>query len=294
METNMKYDLLPLEEGDEDYIDHKIEEYDESVVPPDPADADERIVLKIADDDGNVVAGLIFDIGSKIMWLHVLWVDERYRRQGFASALIRKAERTAREKNCCLSIVGSFDFQAKPFYEKHGYTVYGVVEDWPKGHCNYALRKQLDRPSPDHVPSKPQKESKYEVEVGNEDDLKAICDGLGTYNQTQIPDERVNETLGKKITNKNGEMIAAYIASIDEWNAAYPSVWVEERYRKQGIGTYLLRELERELKEKGAYVMLVWTSDWQAGFFVKQGFTVCTVAEDCPKEHCYYCMKKVI
>ena len=25
METNMKYDLLPLEEGDEDYIDHKIE-----------------------------------------------------------------------------------------------------------------------------------------------------------------------------------------------------------------------------------------------------------------------------
>ena len=44
METNMKYDLLPLEEGDEDYIDHKIEEYDESVVPPDPADADESIV----------------------------------------------------------------------------------------------------------------------------------------------------------------------------------------------------------------------------------------------------------
>ena len=63
METNMKFDLLPLEEGDEDYIDHKIEEYDESVVQPDPADADERIVLKIADDDRNVVAGLIFDIG---------------------------------------------------------------------------------------------------------------------------------------------------------------------------------------------------------------------------------------
>ena len=89
-------------------------------------------------------------------------------------------------------------------------------------------------------------------------------------------------------------MIAAYIASIDEWNAAYPSVWVEERYRKQGIGTYRLRELERELKKKGADVMLVWTSEYQADFFVKQGFTVCTVAEDCPKGHCYYCMKKVI
>ena len=119
METNMKYDLLPLEEGDEDYIDHKIDEYDESIVPPDPADADETIVLKIA-DDGNLVAGLIFNIGLKIMWLHVLWVDERYRRQGFASMLIRKAEQIAREKNCCLSIVGSFDFQAKPFYEKQG------------------------------------------------------------------------------------------------------------------------------------------------------------------------------
>jgi hypothetical protein len=27
---------------------------------------------------------------------------------------------------------------------------------------------------------------------------------------------------------------------------------------------------------------------------VKQGFTICTVVEDYPKGHCYYCMKKVI
>lgn len=293
--NTLKYNLMPLEEGDEDYVENRMQEYAESIVPPEPDAVDDRVVLKISDDDGNVIAGLIFDVDNwRIMNIHVLWVDERYRRQGLASALIGKAERIARNRKCSLAVLGSFDFQARPLYEKHGYTMYGVVEDWPKGHCNYALRKRLDRPSPNHVSSTPQKESKYEVKVGNEDDIKVICDGIAAYNRVHVPDERESEVLGKKITDENGGLIALYTADIDEWNAAYPSVWVEEQYRNQGIGTYLLKDVERELKEKGAYIMLVWAYDWTADFFVKQGFTICTACEDNPKGHCYYCMKKLL
>jgi hypothetical protein len=34
-------------------------------------------------------------------------------------------------------------FQAQPFYEKQGYTVFGVLEDLPDGHKRIFLKKDL-------------------------------------------------------------------------------------------------------------------------------------------------------
>ena len=151
------------------------------------------------------------------------------------------------------------------------------------------VEKRLDRPSPE---SYPLKEIKYKVEVGNEDDIEVICKGLDKHNQLYAPDEREEEVLGKRIVDENGELIAAYTAPIDGWSASYPSVWVEERYRNQGIGTYLLQYAEQELREKGAYIMQIWVNDWVADFFIKQGFTICTTSEDNPEGHRFYRMTK--
>ena len=295
MERIMKYELKPLEAGDRDIIESRIKEYDESVTPPEPGASEEEFTLKITDGDGTVIAGCLLDVDKwKIGSLDVLWVEERYRGQGMASALIREAERIFRERGCKLSVLGTFDFQARPLYEKHGYTLCGVIEDWPKGHCNYAMMKRLDRPSPDYASTKPQKGAAYEVKIGNEDDAEVICDGLGAHNRAQIPHERDYEPLGGKITDETGKLIAAYTAGFDEWSESYFTVWVDEPYRGQGIGTYLLQEAERELKEKGAYVILIWLCDWEAAFFEKHGFTVCAVYEDCPEGHKFYEMKKLI
>jgi hypothetical protein len=35
----------------------------------------------------------------------------------------------------------TFDFQAKDFYVKHGYEVFGVLEDCPEGHVRYFMKK---------------------------------------------------------------------------------------------------------------------------------------------------------
>ncbi len=291
----IKYELKPLEEGDEEFIESRIREYDESIVPPVPGAEEEEIVLKITDGGGNVIAGCLLDIDRwKLADINVLWVDERYRRQGMASALIREAERIFREKGCKLSVLGTFDFQARPLYEKHGYTVCGVTEDWPKGHCNYAMRKRLDRPSQEYIPSTPQKEIEYEVKIGDEADAEVIGEGLGAYNRSQVFHERDFEAMGRKITDENGNLIAAYTGGFDEWSEAYFTVWVDEPYRRQGIGTYLLQEAERELREKGAYVILVWPFDWEAAFFEKNGFIVCSATEDCPDGHKFYGMKKLL
>jgi len=34
-------------------------------------------------------------------------------------------------------------FQARPFYEKLGYAVFGTLDDHPLSHAHYLLRKQL-------------------------------------------------------------------------------------------------------------------------------------------------------
>ena len=40
-------------------------------------------------------------------------------------------------------MLGTFDWQAKPLYEKHGYTLIEATPDWPKGHDCYELYKNL-------------------------------------------------------------------------------------------------------------------------------------------------------
>ena len=40
----------------------------------------------------------------------------------------------------------TFDFQAKPFYEREGSSVFGVLEDYPPRHTRYFMRKDLPEP----------------------------------------------------------------------------------------------------------------------------------------------------
>ena len=50
-------------------------------------------------------------------------------------------EAEARARGCIGATLGTYDFQARPFYEKQGYEVFGTLEPYPNGHCSYYLRK---------------------------------------------------------------------------------------------------------------------------------------------------------
>jgi hypothetical protein len=43
----------------------------------------------------------------------------------------------------------TYSFQARGFYERLGYTVFGTINDYPPGHSRFFLTKTL---SPDGVP----------------------------------------------------------------------------------------------------------------------------------------------
>jgi GNAT superfamily N-acetyltransferase len=75
-------------------------------------------------------------------------VAEPARGAGNATRLVQAAERYAIERGCHGAFLGSFSFRARPFYEKLGYEVFGVLEDHPPGHRLFLLRKRLATESP--------------------------------------------------------------------------------------------------------------------------------------------------
>ena len=92
----------------------------------------------------EIVGGILAQMYWGILSVDILWVDEKYRNKGYASALLIDIERMAKEKNCTISHLSTYDFQAKGFYEKLGYKVFGILEDCPsEGHSLYYMSKKI-------------------------------------------------------------------------------------------------------------------------------------------------------
>jgi GNAT superfamily N-acetyltransferase len=96
------------------------------------------------DRDGVLIGGILAVLYCwQCLSVESLWVDERYHRRGYGTALMRRMEAEARDRGCGLMHLDTFDFQAKEFYVKLGYDVFGVLTDCPPGHERYYLKKDL-------------------------------------------------------------------------------------------------------------------------------------------------------
>lgn len=143
MTTNKQTAIVESTEDERNYIDDKIVEYNAHHVPftqkinPLPL----NFVIK---ENDRVIAGIntcMYHWG--ISYIDVLWVDEAFRGKGYGSQLIKMVEEKARENACTLVHLDSFDFQAKEFYQKQGYEIFGVLENCPPGHKRFYLKKDL-------------------------------------------------------------------------------------------------------------------------------------------------------
>ena len=93
-------------------------------------------------DRGEALVGLLAMIWGGWLRVGTLWVSELARRQGHGSRLLQAAEDYARERGCIGVCLDTFSFQARPFYEKLGYRVFGTLENHPAGHQHYFMTKQ--------------------------------------------------------------------------------------------------------------------------------------------------------
>lgn len=90
-----------------------------------------------------VVGGLIGYVHWGWLEIDIVWVDEPYRGKGIGKQLVDYAEQKALDRGAKRAKLNTFDFQAKEFYEKLGYILYGRLEDYPESHTLYYLRKDL-------------------------------------------------------------------------------------------------------------------------------------------------------
>ena len=140
----MAYKLENCKDGDADYIIDRLVEYNLSQVPAEQVVLFDTLDKKITDDDGNIIAGCVAKMYCwNVAYIDSLWVDSKYRGNGLGARLLAEIEKTAKAKGCYLIHLDTFDFQAKEFYEKQGYAVFGVLENCPKGHCRYYFTKKL-------------------------------------------------------------------------------------------------------------------------------------------------------
>jgi GNAT superfamily N-acetyltransferase len=98
------------------------------------------------DEAGQLIGGCVGSTVDVWHWLTVdtMWVDPSRRGEGIARALLEDVERQARERGCRWAKLNTWEFQAPGFYAHLGYVVYAREIDYPPGHVNHLMRKDLD------------------------------------------------------------------------------------------------------------------------------------------------------
>ena len=103
----------------------------------------QTVGLIVRNSQGSIIGGLSGVTNFGWLYIGVIWLDESMRGMGLGSQLLQLAETKAIERGCRYSCLSTFTFQAKPFYEKHGYEVFGQLDDYPEGETMYFMRKNL-------------------------------------------------------------------------------------------------------------------------------------------------------
>ncbi len=93
--------------------------------------------------DEEIVGGVICAIHWDWLYIDLMWIKGELRGRGYGHRLLTMAEEKARELGAKNAYLDTFSFQAPDFYKKHGYQVYGELQDFPVGHQRYFLTKQL-------------------------------------------------------------------------------------------------------------------------------------------------------
>jgi GNAT superfamily N-acetyltransferase len=101
------------------------------------------LALALTAGDDGVIGGLWGRTAFGWLFVELLFVPESLRGQGVGRELMRRAEVEALTRGCHAAWLDTFQFQARGFYERLGYTCFGELDDYPPGFSRYFLKKIL-------------------------------------------------------------------------------------------------------------------------------------------------------
>ncbi len=102
------------------------------------------LAVLISDPDTEeILGGLWAETLFARMHVDLLFVPERLRRTGIGRRLMGDAEAEAIRRGCLGAWLDTYNFQARGFYERLGYAVFGTIEDHPPGHHRFFMKKDF-------------------------------------------------------------------------------------------------------------------------------------------------------
>src|ERR1700749_571590 len=100
-----------------------------------------KIVAAIRGDDGALHGGVIGRMAGDSVYMEIVYNDDAVRGTGLGRATMKLVEDRARELGAREAWLYTMSFQAKPFYEKLGYTQFAELP-WLNGkHARHFMRK---------------------------------------------------------------------------------------------------------------------------------------------------------
>jgi|HubBroStandDraft_6_1064221.scaffolds.fasta_scaffold10814_4 GNAT superfamily N-acetyltransferase len=240
----------------------------------------------------ELVGGLLGSTHFNHFFVSAIFIDQEFRREGIGRELIRRAAALALERGCDTIYLDTFDFQAPGFYEKLGFKVFGALNDYPTGHWRLYLVKRLGAGG--EAQGRTTKRNFTFQPEPTPEERKRIIAPLVAYNEAQVGPENWRE-FALFVRSEIGEPVAGLLG-FKHWNHFFvAALYVEQLFRKEGIGRELMKRAEALALEQGCDVVYLDTFDYQApGFYEKLGFKVFGRLEDYPPGHRrFYLVKRL-
>jgi GNAT superfamily N-acetyltransferase len=104
---------------------------------------DTQFVAGARDAAGALIGGFWCYVYFDTCFLKWAWVGEAARGKDVGTRLMAIAEDEARKRGATIMYLDTFSFQARPFYEKLGFKVFGTLKMGAGGIKRYYLAKAL-------------------------------------------------------------------------------------------------------------------------------------------------------
>lgn len=126
----------------------------------------------------------------------------------------------------------------------------------------------------------------------SEKEIEFVRRALVQFNEAHVGEDG-HTPLNLMEYDAEGNVIGGLLGGT-YWGWLYVDIlWVDEPYRRQGIGSKLLTQAEGEAVRRGCHHVHVDTMSWQAPlFYQKHGYRVIGILPDIPKGHQKYLLQK--
>jgi len=136
--------LVQASSSDNHAIQEALTDYNIQVCPVLPRAELHKLDFALKDPQGKLIGGINAEyVNWGILFISLLFIKEEFHSLGHGSMLLKNVEKIAKEKGCYLAHTDTLEFQAKDFYLIHGYEIFGILDNCPKGYKRYFFKKDL-------------------------------------------------------------------------------------------------------------------------------------------------------